>query len=137
VHEFTVGQRRGLGVAAAEARYVIELRPRENQVVVGDQADADASALDCSRLSFTGRRPEGAFSAGIKVRYRTPQRPGTVQAAGDRAEVTFARPIWGVAPGQLAVFYDGDRVIGGGTIDRAIRASGPAESRSPAPLASN
>ncbi len=137
IHEFTVGQRRGLGVAAAEPRYVIELRPRENQVVVGERAEADASALHCSRLSFTGRRPEGAFSAGIKVRYRTPQRPGTVQVKDDGGHVTFARPVWGVAPGQLAVFYDGERVIGGGTIDRAIRASEPAESRNPAPLASS
>jgi len=137
VHEFTVGQRRGLGVMAAGPRYVIELRSRENQVVIGDRAEADASALHCSRLSFTGRHSEGTFSAGIKVRYRTPQRPGTVQVAGDQSYVTFAKPIWGVAPGQLAVFYDGDRVIGGGTIDRAIRAGGPAESGSPAPPASN
>lgn len=137
VHEFTVGQRRGLSVAAAEPRYVIELRPRENQVVVGDRSEADASALHCSRLSFTGRRPERAFSAGVKVRYRTPQRPGMVEVAGDRAQVSFAKPIWGVAPGQLTVFYDGDRVIGGGTIDRAIRASDPAGSRNPVPLASS
>ena len=116
VHEFTIGQRKGLGLATTEPRYVIELRPRDNQVVVGTREDAAERRLTCSRLSFTGDRPQAMFSAGIKIRYRTPERPGVVRVEGDRADVAFEEPVWGVAPGQLAVFYDGDRVIGGGTI---------------------
>lgn len=117
IHGFTVGQRKGLGIAAEAARYVVEIRPEENVVVVGDRAQASGIGLTCSRLAFTGRRPDPVFSAGIKVRYRTVDRPGTVRLTGeDRAEVTFDQPVWGLAPGQLAVFYDGDRVVGGGTI---------------------
>ncbi|MBV9279494.1 MAG: tRNA 2-thiouridine(34) synthase MnmA [Chloroflexi bacterium] len=124
VHEFTVGQRKGLGIAAAKPRYVVELRPRENRVVVGDREDASCVGLICSRLSFTGRPPGGPFRADIKIRYRTPERPGTVRLLGDdRARVDFEDALWGVAPGQLAVFYDGDRVVGGGTIDEGIRAA--------------
>ncbi|HEX6510559.1 MAG TPA: tRNA methyl transferase PRC-barrel domain-containing protein, partial [Chloroflexota bacterium] len=124
VHGFTIGQRRGLGIATAEPRYVTELRPAENLVVVGGREDVTAPALACSRLSFTGRRPEASFSATIKIRYRTPDRPGRVLlTAADSARVDFQKPVWGIAPGQLAVFYDGDRVIGGGTIDSALAAA--------------
>jgi tRNA-specific 2-thiouridylase len=122
IHAFTVGQRRGLGIATAEPRYVIELRPRENQVVVGDRADASGIGLTCSRLSWVGRPRTGEFGTGVKIRYRTPERPGIVRILSDgRAEVEFQQPVWGIAPGQLAVFYDGDRVIGGGTIDAVTR----------------
>jgi tRNA-specific 2-thiouridylase len=122
IHAFTIGQRRGLGIAAVRPRYVIELRPKENRVVVGEREDACGNGLRCSRLSFTGKRPADEFSASIKIRYRTPGRHGTVQLlADDSARVIFEQPVWGIAPGQLAVFYDGDRVIGGGTIDEAFR----------------
>jgi tRNA-specific 2-thiouridylase len=123
IHGFTIGQRKGLGVAAADARYVIELRPRENQVVIGDRAEASGIGLTCSRLSFTGRVPGKDFRAGVKVRYRTPERDGTVTLVGDGASVRFDGPVWGIAPGQLAVFYDGDRVLGGGTINDVTRAA--------------
>ena len=92
--------------------------------MVGERDDAAGRGLLCSRLSFTGRRPEGAFSAGVKIRYRTPERQGTVSMqSGDAARIDFDRPVWGIAPGQLAVLYDGDRVIGGGTIERALKAA--------------
>jgi tRNA-specific 2-thiouridylase len=121
IHEFTIGQRKGLGIAAPEPRYVVELRPKDNQVVVGSREDAMARGLTSSRLSFTGSPPSGKFESTIKVRYRTPDRPGTVEITdSDSATVIFDKPIWGVAPGQLAVFYEGDTVIGGGTIDRAL-----------------
>ncbi|MGI8968962.1 MAG: tRNA 2-thiouridine(34) synthase MnmA [Chloroflexota bacterium] len=122
VQEYTVGQRRGLGIAAAEPRYVIELRPRANQVVVGDREDAACRSLHCSRLSFTGARPDDEFDGGVKIRYRTPERPASIQLLDDdTAEIRFDELVWGAAPGQLAVFYDGDRVIGGGTIDQTRR----------------
>jgi tRNA-specific 2-thiouridylase len=121
IHEFTIGQRRGLGIASDEPLYVLELRPDSNEVVVGSREDALAPGLVCSRLAFTGAPPSGTFDATVKIRYRTPDRPATVSIRNDgSAEVAFQKPVWGVAPGQLAVFYDGDRVIGGGTIDRAL-----------------
>ncbi|HLJ68009.1 MAG TPA: tRNA 2-thiouridine(34) synthase MnmA [Chloroflexota bacterium] len=124
IHDFTVGQRRGLGIAADRPQYVIELRPAENQVVVGDREDAFGRSFTCSRLSFTGAPPDGAFAAGIKIRYRTPEQSGTVELHHDgSARIELQRPVWGVTPGQLAVFYEGDRVIGGGTIDEVHRAA--------------
>ena len=124
IHSFTIGQRKGLGISSPEPRYVLELRPAENTVVVGDRADALTPGLECSRLSFTGSRPGERFQASIKIRYRTPDRPGEVHlTSGDRAHVSFDKPVWGVAPGQLAVFYDGERVIGGGTIDAGSAAA--------------
>ena len=122
VHQFTVGQRKGIGVQSDAPRYVVELRPRQNQVVVGDRQEAQERRLRCSRLTFTGRRPASTFPANVKIRYRTPARPAEVELLPeDRAEVRFSEPVWGVAPGQLAVFYDGDRVVGGGTIDDFLR----------------
>ncbi|GAC1321484.1 MAG: tRNA 2-thiouridine(34) synthase MnmA [Chloroflexota bacterium] len=124
VQGFTIGQRRGLGIAAATPKYVVELRPRENQVVVGERDDASGRGLMCSRLSFTGDEPSETFHAGVKIRYRTPERSGTISRLPDNtARIDFDRPLWGIAPGQLAVFYDGDRVLGGGTIDRALKAA--------------
>lgn len=124
IHGFTIGQRRGLGIAASSARYVVELRPRDNQVVVGEREDAAGTGLLCSRISFTGRESRAAFRAGVKIRYRTPERPGEVTLqAGGTARIAFDRPVWGIAPGQLAVMYDGDRVLGGGTIDHSFKAA--------------
>ncbi|HZU11280.1 MAG TPA: tRNA 2-thiouridine(34) synthase MnmA, partial [Chloroflexota bacterium] len=118
---FTVGQRKGLGIPAPDPRFVIELRPRENQVVVGSRADAAATGLTCSQLAFTDEPPENPFACAVKIRYRSPERAASITVDGDRAHVQFAEPVWGVAPGQFAVFYDDDRVIGGGAIEAARR----------------
>jgi tRNA-uridine 2-sulfurtransferase len=124
VHAFTVGQRRGLRIASERPHFVIELRPKENQVVVGERGEATGIGLTCSRLSFTGKQPHADFEASIKIRYRTPPCAGSVHLLADNtARVDFARPTWGIAPGQYAVFYDDDRVIGGGSIDASLRAA--------------
>ncbi|MGH2447927.1 MAG: tRNA 2-thiouridine(34) synthase MnmA, partial [Chloroflexota bacterium] len=123
IHGFTVGQRKGLGLAAPTPRYVIELQPVENRVVIGERSDGTGNALRCTRLSFVGRRPHETFSAGVKIRYHSPDQPATVSLSHDDAHVAFERPVWGIAPGQLAVFYQGDRVLGGGTITEAERAA--------------
>jgi len=121
IHGFTIGQRKGLGIAAPEPRYVVEIRPKENQVVVGLREDVAGTGLVCSRLAFTGTHPTNSFFAGVKIRYRTPERPASVLLhTTDTAHIQFEKPVWGIAPGQLAVFYDGDRVIGGGTIERSL-----------------
>ena len=120
VHEFTVGQRKGLGIASERPRYVVSLRPRENEVVVGERDDALAGSLLCSRLSFTGGddRTSHSFRASVKIRYRSREELAVVSVREEgSAFVKFEQPVWGAAPGQLAVFYDGDRVIGGGTIE--------------------
>jgi tRNA-specific 2-thiouridylase len=125
VHTVTVGQRRGLSVAAGDPRYVIELHPAENRVVVGTRGEALGAGLTCSRLSFTGQRPASPFTCGVRIRYRSEERLATVHLDGDSAEVSFDEPVWGIAPGQLAVFYDDDRVIGGGTIESSVSIKRP------------
>lgn len=120
IHRFTVGQRRGLGIAAGEPIYVTEIRPAEGQVVVGP-------AASLLRDRFEIRTPNwipfpalaGPLRTEIQIRYRAVPAPGEVRplpGRPDRAEVVFDRPQRAVSPGQAAVFYDGDLVLGGGWI---------------------
>ena len=118
VHRFTVGQRRGLGIAAPEPRYVVRIDAPAARVVVGTAADASCDAFDVTEASWVaGAPPAGAREALVKVRHRHEGERGMVRATADGGvEVRLARPVRGVAPGQAAVFYDGDEVLGGGRI---------------------
>jgi len=116
IHNYTIGQRKGLRVPGTDAAYVVELRPDDNTVVVGRRQDLLHRRLECVDLHFTGRLGAGIFDAGVRVRSHAPEVPATVEVRTDRAVVSFHEPVWGATPGQLAVFYDDDRVIGGGTI---------------------
>ncbi|MFN7943194.1 MAG: tRNA 2-thiouridine(34) synthase MnmA [Thermoanaerobaculia bacterium] len=111
---YTVGQRRGLGVAAARRLYVLEVLPEENRVVVGDPDELAAPGLAGERLHWIGDPPGGALEATVKIRSRHAGVAALVRPrAGGRVEVDFAEPQRGVAPGQAAVFYAGTRVLGG------------------------
>lgn len=117
VHRFTVGQRRGLGVASGEPRYVVRLDAATGRVVVGsaEEASADRFTVDDVRW-VAGRPPAGAIRARIKVRHRHEGAPGTVVPRAGGVEVRLDAKVRGVAPGQAAVFYEGDEVLGGGAI---------------------
>ena len=120
-YRYTVGQRRGLGVAAAERLYVLEVQPRENRVVVGGAEALDRPGLVGRGLHWIGPPPEGDVEATVRIRSRHPGVVSRVRASGgDRVEVEFAEPQRGVAPGQAAVFYDGTRVLGGCWIETAL-----------------
>jgi tRNA-specific 2-thiouridylase len=118
VHGFTVGQRRGLGVTGPEPRYVVRLEPATARVVVGSAADASRDLFRVADVSWvSGAPPAGARAVRVKVRHRHEGEQGTVSPMPDGgAEVALAAPVRGVAPGQAAVFYDGDEVVGGGRI---------------------
>jgi tRNA-specific 2-thiouridylase len=118
VHRFTVGQRRGLGIAGREPRYVVRIEAASGRVVVGTPAEASRAEFEVREASWVaGTPPDGAREVLVKVRHRHEGERGTVRAAGGGlAEVRLARPVRGVAPGQAAVFYDGDEVVGGGRI---------------------
>ncbi|WP_242393064.1 tRNA 2-thiouridine(34) synthase MnmA [Anaeromyxobacter oryzisoli] len=118
VHLFTVGQRRGLGVPGPEPRYVVRLEPEAARVVVGTAAEASRDAFEVREVSWVaGAPPSGPIEARVRVRHRHAGEAATVApGAGAIAAVRLARPVRGVAPGQAAVFYAGDEVLGGGRI---------------------
>jgi tRNA-uridine 2-sulfurtransferase len=120
VHRFTVGQRRGLGIAPPEPAYVVRLEPEGARVVVGTSAEASSERFDVADVRWvSGVAPPGASFLRVRVRHRHEGEFGeVVPGTGDRAHVRLRSPVRGVAPGQAAVFYDGDEVVGGGRIAR-------------------
>ncbi len=122
VDGFTIGQRKGLGVALGERRFVTDIDAERNVVTLGGEDDLMSSGLTAENVNWIGGAPDGQLRAETKIRYRTPAAASTVTPLGDgRVRVVFDRPQRAVTPGQAAVFYDGDAVLGGGTIARAER----------------
>ncbi len=117
IHRFTVGQRRGLGVTGPEPRYVVGIDAGTGRVTVGSSAEASRQRFEVREVNWiSGRPPPRPVQAQVKVRHRHEGESGEVRAGAGGAEVRLARPVRGVAPGQAAVFYDGDEVLGGGRI---------------------
>jgi tRNA-specific 2-thiouridylase len=120
---YTVGQRKGVGIPFGERRYVVSIDPERNAVVVGteDEAKSGYAALESVHW-IAGTVPNEALPLDVRIRNQHPGAAATVRARADgRAEVEFEEPQWAVAPGQSAVFYDGDEVLGGGIIERNRR----------------
>jgi tRNA-specific 2-thiouridylase len=114
---FTVGQRRGLEIGGqAEPLYVVRLEPEERRVVVGPKAALAVRAADLSAVNWLGESQR----EGLSVKVRSMARPAPVRFDG--SSIHFAAPEYGVAPGQAAVLYKGDRVLGGGWIEETIAA---------------
>ncbi|HUP01910.1 MAG TPA: tRNA 2-thiouridine(34) synthase MnmA [Gemmatimonadota bacterium] len=129
---YTVGQRRGLGVAARRPLYVTAIE-EGNTLVVGEEEELYRSGLEAEEVNWLldpakddPRADQDSFGAQVQIRYRSPSVPATITPgrdparSGRTATVRFDRPLRAVAPGQSAVFYQDDRVLGGGTIARAI-----------------
>jgi tRNA-specific 2-thiouridylase len=119
---FTIGQRRGLGIAVGEARYVVDIEPVERRIVVGTYEDLLVDGCVVSGVTFVAGAPPTGSEITVKVRYRSPAVAATLEPAGGGWQVRFAEPHPSPAVGQAAVFYVGDLVLGGGTIDAVIRA---------------
>lgn len=113
---FTVGQRRGLGIALGEARYVIALDPATATVRVGSRDDLAVARCRVAPVSFVNGPVRPGSEVAVKVRYRSRAVPASLGQEGAGWVVTFATPQEAVAPGQSAVFYRGDEVLGGGVI---------------------
>jgi tRNA-specific 2-thiouridylase len=122
IQHFTVGQRRGLGLAAEQPLYVISLDAATNRVVVSGAEGLDANGARLERVSWVaGNPPEGAVHAQVRVRYRHAGTPAVIEARPQaEAVVAFEQPVRAVSPGQAAVFYDGDIVLGGGWIAESL-----------------
>jgi tRNA-specific 2-thiouridylase len=120
-YRFTIGQRRGLNVAASERLYVIEIDAPSNRVVVGAGEALETREAEVASLRFpSGPPPAGPFRATVRIRHRAAEIPATVTPRGDgSASVRFDLPVRALAPGQSCVFYDGDVVIGGGVLKKS------------------
>ena len=121
---YTIGQRKGLGIAAKAPLYVIDIKPERNAIVVGSREKAFGDELTADSLNWiTFDRLTQSVRARAKIRYRHPETEATVIPRDEgKIYVKFAEPQLAIAPGQAIVFYDGDTVIGGGTIETARKA---------------
>ena len=117
LHLFTIGQRRGINCPAAEPYYVIRLDNERNRLVVGTKKDLLTSECEVVDINWIGAAPESPLDLHTRVRYRSQEVPTTVMP-GDRntAVVRFKEPQAAITPGQGAVFYRGDEILGGGWI---------------------
>lgn len=115
---YTVGQRKGLDLPMGRRVFVTELRPETNEVVIGEGSDVFGNILYANRLNWMGiERPEKAIEVDAKIRYNHKGARCIVEVIGeDLVKCTFPEPVRAITPGQAVVFYDGDIVLGGGTI---------------------
>jgi tRNA-specific 2-thiouridylase len=120
-YRFTVGQRRGISIGGSVDRtYVIDVNPFTRRVTIGPASALEKSELIAERVHWiSGQPPRGPVEVQARVRSRMADVAATVTPLdGDRARITFAQTIRGVAPGQAVVFYDADLCLGGGWITR-------------------
>jgi tRNA-specific 2-thiouridylase len=118
VHNFTIGQRKGLGFAAGKPLYVLSIDPERNRVVVGDDEMLRTTSFEVMETNWVSiGAPDSPLRANVKIRHKHEPAPATIEALQESsARITFDVPQRAVTPGQAAVFYDGDVVLGGGWI---------------------
>lgn len=119
ITHYTIGQRRGLGLALGRRIFVKEIRPETNEVVIGEGEDVFADSLVCGEVNWMGAEPlkEGEMEVLAKIRYSHKGAPCILRPAGEgKISCTFKEPVRAVTPGQAVVFYRNDLVLGGGTI---------------------
>lgn len=119
IHHYTIGQRKGLGIAAPEPLYVIAIDAVNNRVVVGDRTKATKPECNVRGVNWVSMaEPSSPIRAEVQVRYRTKPVPVTViPLENSHARIVFDEPQFSITPGQAAVWYDGEKVLGGGLIE--------------------
>lgn len=114
---YTVGQRKGLGVAFGKPMYVFGKNVRTNEVTLCDDKDLFTDTLTARDFNWLQKMPSDCFLCNARIRYRHEEQPACVTVNGDTVTVKFSEPQRAVTPGQSVVLYDGDRVLGGGIIN--------------------
>lgn len=120
---FTVGQRKGLGGGFDEPMYVLEIRAEERAVVIGPREELHRDRVEVGELNWHAAPPRPGDAVRVQLRYRAPAVPAEVLEAGDRLELRLETPVAAVTPGQSAVVFEGERVLGGGRIVGAARSA--------------
>ena len=121
IEGFTVGQRKGLGVALGDRKFVVRIEPDTRRVVIGDRPELDRRELTAGDVNWLALREdashEGPRRCFAQIRYNAVAQPATMTLLPERRlHVLFDEPQFAVTPGQAAVFYDGTRLLGGGWI---------------------
>ncbi len=118
---FTIGQRRGLGIAAKEPLYVTEIRPKDNIIVAGDAKDVKKKRFLVKKVNWMVKAAKKERNLEVKIRYNHKRALASVKnLGGNKAEINFKEPQNAITPGQAAVFYDEEYVAGGGWIDKVL-----------------
>jgi tRNA-specific 2-thiouridylase len=121
LHLFTVGQRRGINCPAAEPYYVVRLDAERNRLIVGSKKELLSSACRVTDINWIGEEPSGPLEVSTRVRYRSKEVPSTVIPQDNKtAIVRFDAPQSAITPGQGAVFYRDDEIVGGGWIEKSM-----------------
>ncbi|HEX2230158.1 MAG TPA: tRNA 2-thiouridine(34) synthase MnmA [Candidatus Binatia bacterium] len=124
IHGVTIGQRRGLGISAGAPLYVVGIDEPFNRIVVGQKKDLSCAGLIARSVNWLDGDADELLEAQVQIRYRAPAVPCVIRREPDgNVEVRFKEPLPAVTPGQAAVFYEGERLLGGGWIAKAIKSS--------------
>ncbi len=120
IHRYTIGQRRGLGIAHEKPLYVLQIERARNQIIVGEKEELDSLEFTAKGVNWVAfDTPEEPVRASVKVRYRHEPAPATIHALADnRARIVFDEPQAAITPGQATVFYNGEECVGGGWIEK-------------------
>lgn len=117
IEGFTVGQRKGLGIALGEPKFVVRIEPETNRVVLGDRSELARNWLSAEETNWLVPVEDIPRKCHVQIRYNAAAAPASVRLLPDQQlEVRFEKPQYGVAPGQAVVCYDGERTLGGGWI---------------------
>lgn len=122
ITNYTIGQRKGLGLALGKPVYVVGINPKKNEVVIGDNEDVFSSELIANDINFISiDKLNEPMKVKAKIRYSFQEKTAIIQPYNDNEiKVIFENPVRAITPGQSVVFYDGDVVVGGGTIIKSV-----------------
>jgi tRNA-specific 2-thiouridylase len=126
VHRYTIGQRKGLRLSASEPLYVTDISATDARITVGSRADLERVSFEVESVNWvSGETPTAPIRTSVQIRHRHEPAPAVVTPSADGgAQVVFDAPERAITPGQAAVFYDGDEVVGGGWIARQGKENG-------------
>jgi tRNA-specific 2-thiouridylase len=120
IHRYTIGQRRGLGIANEKPLYVLKIERAKNQIIVGEADELESNEFTARGINWVAfDEPVEPVRANVKIRYRHEPAPATIYALPNtNARIVFDEPQRAITPGQATIFYNGDEVVGGGWIMR-------------------